>query len=814
MMRPTRLALAALAVFVASAPGADLVVLPPAVTLDGPRATHTLVVERRDGDRLVGDVTADAAFSTDNPAVAVVGPNGLVSPVADGAATVTAKVGNTTAAVKVIVKNAKAPVAWSFKNHVLPVMTRVGCNSGACHGAAAGKGGLRLTLRGYGPEVDYDVLTRQASARRINKTTPAESLFLLKPTAAVEHGGGRRIAPDSPDYRVLAEWIASGLSRPRDDEPTLTSISAFPNAVRLAPGATQRLVVQAAYSDGRVEDVTRWAKFGSTDESVAKVDDDGRIRVEGRGEAAVTVWFSSLVQTVLVTSPYPATPDPAVFAKAPRVNAIDELNLTKLEGLGIPPSPDCGDSAFLRRAYLDATGTLPPAAEVDAFLADEDPKKREKLVDRLLNCPEYVDYWAYKWSDVLLVSSKKLPAPAMWAFYRFVRRAVEEDRPWDRFARDLLTAKGSTLTNGAANYFVLHRDPIDLTESTSMAFLGMSLTCARCHNHPMEKWTQDQYYGMANLFSRVTLKDTGVAGEVIVAASPEGDVRHPRRGTVPAPQPLDGKAVPIESRGDRREVFADWLAGSDNPYFSRALVNRVWRNFFGRGLIDPEDDLRATNPPSDPALIDRLTADFVKNGYGVKSLIRTIMTSAAYARSSDPAHGNEADEKFLSRYRVKRLPAEVLLDAIARVTEVPTDFAGYPPGWRSQQLPDVQVASTFLTAFGRPERVSTCSCERSAEPSVAQALHLANGETLNTKLRAPNGAISRLAASKESDAELLDGLFKAALSRPPTPAERDRLLPLLAGATEGATNPAEARRQAIEDLYWSVLTSKEFLFNH
>jgi hypothetical protein len=573
----------------------------------------------------------------------------------------------------------------------------------------------------------------------------------------------------------------------------------------------------AAYSDGHVEDVTRWAKFGSTDETVVKVDDSGRLKIEGHGEAAITVWFSSMVDLTTVTSPYETKVDPAIFASARRVNPIDDKNLTKLQAIRIPPSPDCGDGAFLRRAYLDATGTLPPANEVDTFRADADPEKRVKLIDRLLESPEYVDFWAYKWSDVLLVSSKSLPGPAMWSFYRAIRKAVAENVPWDQLARRVITAKGSTLSNGFANYYVLHRDPIDLTESSSMAFLGMSLTCARCHNHPLEKWTQDQYYGMANLFARVALKDGATTGDVVVSAAPDGDIRHPRKGTVMAPQPLDAKPLAPESQRDRREPFADWLAGPDNPYFAKAIVNRVWRNFFGRGLIEPEDDLRATNPPSDPALLDWLVADFRAHKYDVKHLARIIMNSGLYARSSEPVAGNEFDVKFLNHYPVKRLSAEVLLDAIARVTEVPTSFSGYPAGWRSLQLPDVQVANTFLTSFGRPERVTTCSCERSAEPSVTQALHLANGETLNSKLRDDKGAVARIAASALCENEVLDGLYRAALGRLPAEAERDKLVPLLAEAAAGLSDPKDitaARRQAVEDLYWATLTGKEFLFNH
>ncbi|MFO0951362.1 MAG: DUF1549 and DUF1553 domain-containing protein [Isosphaeraceae bacterium] len=799
------------------AKAAELRLLPASARLDGPHARQRFLVEEESGGRWVGDVSGQSKFSTDDPRVATVSEDGTVTPVGNGQTTLRARVGGRTANATLSVENQERPDAWSFRNHVEPVLTRAGCNSGACHGAAAGKNGFRLTLRAYGPEVDHAALTRQALGRRVMPTAPSESLLLLKPTGAIEHGGGVRFSPESLEYRVVSEWIADGCPAPSAGDPRVARLEVEPPAALLAPGSHQQVIVRAFYNDGRVEDVTRWAKFASSDDTVAKVDEDGRVKVEGHGEAAVSVWFSSLVATSVLTSPNPTKVDPKVYRDAPRRNPIDDKNLAKLESLNIPPSPDAGDATFARRSYLDATGTLPPVGELERFLSDPSPDRRARLVDRLLQSPEYVDYWAYKWSDLLLVSSNRLPAPAMWAFYRFVRGNVERNEPWDRFARAVVTAKGSTLANGAANYYVLHRDPIDLTESSSMAFLGLSLTCARCHNHPMEKWTQDQYYGMASLFSRVQLKDGPAAGDVVVMPAAEGEIRHPRTGAVMAPQPLDAAAGDTQARGDRREAFADWLARPENPYFDRAVVNRVWHNFFGRGLIDPVDDLRATNPPSDGPLLDWLVNDFRAYGRDVKHLIRTIMTSAVYARSSAPVPGNAGDSKFLSHYPVKRLPAEVLLDAIARVTEVPSSFSGYPAGWRSLQLPDSKVESAFLSSFGRPERLNTCSCERSAEPSMSQALHLANGTTVNDKLRSPESAVAKAMAAKASDAEVLDRLFLAALSRRPTDSERARVLGALAEATKGVADEkarVEARRQAVEDLYWAVLTGNEFLFNH
>lgn len=791
----------------------DLAILPASITLDDPRCSQPVLVERLEQSTPSGDLTAQARFRVEPPGIAAVSPEGVVTPLATGSARLIAQVEGSSASIPIQVALPSEAPAWSFRNHVLPVLTRAGCNSGACHGAAAGKGGLKLTLRGYAPELDHDVLTRQARGRRIDRLEPARSLVLLKTSGALDHGGGLKLWPDSPDYRVLAEWIAAGAPGPCDDDPRYVAIEALPTNARLRPGQSQRVIVQATLSSGRKLDVTRWARFDTTDAAVAVVDERGKIAVQGPGQAAITVGFAGQVALIRLAVPYPDPVPAEVFASSPRHNRIDELNLATLQALGIPPSPPADDATFLRRAYLDATGTLPPVAVVKAFLADADPDRRAKLVDRLLASTEFVDAWTYRLCDILLVSTAKLPAPAMWSFYRYVRQAVEQNLPWDRFAREILTATGSTLDNGAASYFVLHRDPIDLTENVSISFLGLSLTCARCHNHPLEKWTQDQYYGMANLFSRVQLKDGASAEEVLVAPAASGELLHPRRGIPMPPQPLDGQAQPLDSPGDRRLAFADWLTDPANPYFDRAIVTRAWKQFFGRGLIDPEDDLRATNPPSDQALLDWLVADFRAHGRDLKHLIRTIMTSAAYARSGDPVPGQPASPRLLSHYLPRRLPAEVLLDALSAVTESPTAFPGYPAGWHALQLPDVKVASTFLDAFGRPRRENTCSCERSDEPSMTQALQLANGSVLDDKLRADNGAVARLAASDLPDAAVLEHLYLAALSRPPTEAERTRLLPELATPTDAA-DPKQARRQAIEDLFWAVLTSKEFLFQH
>jgi hypothetical protein len=710
----------------------------------------------------------------------------------------------------------------SFRNHVIPILTRIGCNSGACHGALAGKGGFKLSLRGYAPEEDYFVLTRQAGARRVNRAEPSKSLILLKPTTVLPHGGGLKLEVDSPEFRVLADWIANGAPGPSPNDPRVERIEVSPTKRVLKPNDTLQVEVKAFYSDGSSADVTRWAKFASSEDLVAGVDESGLVKVMGHGEAAISALFSNHVAQARIVSPYAEPVDPKLFAGSPRHNVIDEHVLKKLETLRIPPSPQCTDREFVRRAFLDAAGILPTPEEQAAFLKDTRPDKRARLIDALLERPELVDYWTYRWSDVLLISSRRLAQPAMRSFYQFVRQSVADNKPWDRFAREIVTAQGSNLHNGAANYFVLHKDISDLTESTSVTFLGMSITCCRCHNHPLEKWTQDQYWSFANLFSRVGIKNGDRGGEFLVQSLPEGDVLHPKRGEAMPATPLDAK--PATPGTDRREHFAAWLTAPDNPYFAKAVVNRVWRNYMGRGLVEAEDDLRQTNPPSNAELFDALAKDFIAKGYDVKHLMRSIMNSAAYQRSSVALEGNKADDRYYSRYLIRRLPAEVVLDTYSYVTGVPTAFTkvsvgqsggdaptgDYPLGTRALQLPDTQLVSQFLDAFGRPERGQTCSCERQSESSVTQALHLNNGKTLNDKLRDSKSRVEDWMKEKIGDEEAVRRVFELALCRPPRADEQADLLKIM---NEAARDPQNSRREILEDVFWSVLTGREFLFN-
>lgn len=810
------------------APAGELRVYPAEVAISEPNRTQQFVVVEEVDGRAVLDVTAAAKFASSNTAVARVDAAGMLTATGHGEATLTVTAGGRSASATVKVNRSDSPASWNFRNHVVPTLTRNGCNSGACHGALAGKGGFKLSLRGYDPETDHFVITRQAIARRVDLTNPAASLLLRKPIRALPHGGGTRFEEGSDPYRVLREWVDAGAPGPKDSDPRLNRIEVFPKAVLVSPERPKlpfRVIVRATYSDGHTEDVTRWSRFGSSEELVARVSEDGRVTSAGHGEAAITVGFGTKVTTMAVTAPFPNAIAAGTFTKSPRNNYVDQLVLKKLALLRLPPSEPCTDAEFVRRAFLDTCGVLPSPELVTTFLADKDPQRRSKLIDKLLERPEFVDYWAYKWSDLLLVSSRKLPQPGMWAFYRKIRQSVADNEPWDQFTRDVLTASGSTLANGAGNYFVLHKDVSDLTETTAVTFLGTSITCCRCHNHPLEKWTQDEYWAFANLFSRVGLKNGDRAGEVVVQSRAEGEALHLRRGVPMPPRPLDGKPLPADSPIDRRVYLADWLTSPDNPYFAKALVNRVWKNYMGRGLVEAEDDLRETNPPSNPELLDALAADFVAHRFDVKHLMRVILNSAAYQRSSRPLPANAADDRFYSRYLIRRLPAEVILDAYSDLTGVPTPFnqlksnAGdaltpislYPVGTRAVQLPDSLTASRFLEAFGRADRLQTCSCERTSDASVSQALHLNNGVTLNDKLRDGKSIVSRWLAEKLSDTAIVDRLFLMALSRPPAADERGKFLEILAEATKDGP---KARREALEDFVWAVLTGREFLFNH
>jgi hypothetical protein len=721
---------------------------------------------------------------------------------------------------------AALPDTVSFELDVMPILSKASCNGGGCHGALAGKGGFRLSLFGYDPAADHLSITRDARGRRVDLADPGSSLLLIKPTMAVAHKGGKRLDVDGEDYRLLAAWIAAGCPGPDAREKKIVSIALAPAETVLAPGSSHRFTVTATFSDGSTRDVTCWARFTSADETIATIDPTGLVTVVGHGEGAVTAWFSSQIALARVVVPFPNEIPAAVFAQAPRANLVDDLVLEQLQKLHLAPSPPCGDATFMRRAFLDTIGRLPTPEEVRGYLDDADPAKRERLVERLLDRPEFVDYWTYKWSDILLVSGSKLRPDAVNAYYKWIRDRVARNTPWDRLVREVVTARGSSLENGATNFFAVHQDPETMAENVSQAFMSLSINCAKCHNHPLEKWTNDQYYAFANLFARVRAKGWGGDsrsgdGRRTLFVEPRGDLLQPRTGRPQPPAPLDGAPLPADDPGDRREPLAHWLTAPENPYFTRSIVNRVWANFFGMGLVESVDDLRATNPASNENLLAALCRHTVEQGYDLKALMRMILLSETYRRSSDPLPENRVDRKWFARTYPRRLMAEVLSDAIADVTGVRDRYtelamndgsteavAGYTADTRAIQLHDSAVKNYFLQTFGRNARDITCECERSSQPSLVQVLHLANGSTINDKLAAKEGHVTQILATNPAPAALVEAAWLRCLSRLPTDGERAPLESMLAAASP------DEKRALVEDMYWSLLTSREFLFRH
>lgn len=792
----------------------QLELLPKSIVLEGKEGSQQVVLQRSIDGAYIGQQREAVVLTSDNPSVAKIEESHVIA-TGNGTAMIEATLdGKVVARSSVTVTKFDAPFEWSFRNHVESVLSKQGCNGGACHGARAGQKGFRLTLFGFDVDADYSYLTRQALGRRVVPTDPGRSLILTKPTGLLPHKGGVRLDVASKEYRVLAEWIASGTPGPSDADPQITRLEVLPEQSVQKLGDHQQIVVLAHFSDGHVEDATRWSKYTSVHSTVATVGEHGDVEIVGPGEGAIKIWYLNYSAMAFVTVPY-ASSDPAkanvTTEKLAARNFIDERINAKLAALQLPASPRASDATFLRRAYLDTIGVLPTAAETRAFLEDVSPDKRDRVIDALLARPEFVDYWSYKWSDLLLLSGDRLRPKAIETYYGWIRKSVEENKPWDVMVREIVTATGSTHENGAANFYALHQDPEMMAETVAQAFMGLSINCAKCHNHPLEKWTNDQYYGLANMFSRVRAKGwggdfRGGDGMRVVYSDTQGELVQPSRGIPQAPRPLDGAALEFADPIDRRVPLASWLTSPENPYFTRAIANRIWANFFGVGLVEKVDDMRATNPSSNEPLLDDAAKFLVEKKYNLRELMRAILQSESYQRDSQSLPGNKPDERFYSRYYPKRLKAEVMLDAVSQVTAVPTKFKDKPAGTRALQLPDVAVESYFLSTFGRPQRLITCDCERSDEPSMPQVLHLYNGDVINQRLKDEASVVKSLV--EKPTPEIIDELYLSSLSRFPTAEEKARL------ATEIDAAPAEERRAVIEDLYWSVLSSREFLFNH
>jgi hypothetical protein len=752
----------------------------------------------------VQDLTRAAQFASNNEQVVRV-EQGVAVPVGDGKAEIAVTVGGQTAKVAVEVSNFGKPENVSFQYGTLVALSKQGCNMGACHGSPSGKGGFRLSLRAYDPVVDTETLVREAFNRRTNVYEPDSSLLLRKPLMEIAHGGGRRLKKTDPSYELLHDWIAQGCQADPADAPQCVKVEVYPRQrVLRRPAHTQQMLVLAHFSDGSVRDITNIACYSSSDESVATVDNNGLVVGLDRGESAILVRYLEKMETASLV--FLKDIEGFKWNDPAENNFVDHDVFEKLRQLQILPSEVCNDEEFVRRVYLDVIGELPSVAEAQAYLADQSADKRAKLVDALLERPEYADFWAMKWADLLRLRGNKVTPSGVHKFHRWLVAALRDNMPADKFAQTLLLADGSTYANPAANFFRTAADTNDCTETTSQLFLGIRIQCAKCHNHPFERWTQDNYYGIGAFFNRIQKKPGMTAEEQIVWVSRSGEVTQPRTGKQMKPWlPLKGDAdVPGDE--DRRESFARWLTAPDNPFFAKVEVNRMWGHLLGRGVVEPVDDFRDSNPPSSAALLDHLAKDFVQHGFDRKHTVRTILNSRTYQLSSRKNDFNRMDTKYFSHATTRLLSAEQLLDAICRVTGVAEKFAGLPEGTRATQLPSPDVDNYFLKVFGQPARETACQCERSSDSNLSQALQMINGPLVHSKVRDEKNRLRTLVTGGKSDNDVVGELYLAALSRPPSEAE-------LGAASKHITASGD-RMRGLEDVCWALLNANEFLFQH
>lgn len=701
----------------------------------------------------------------------------------------------------------------TFERDIQPILTRAGCNAGACHGKARGQNGFQLSLLAFDHDFDYAAITTEARGRRVFPGNPTFSLLLRKASGQTPHGGGKKLPEDGTAYRTIEKWIAAGCPRTPADAPQITKVTVTPDSKLMAFSSTQQLAVTAHYSDGSTQNVTHLAQFSSSESVYAAVSADGLVKAGPiPGEAAIMARFSEKFAVCTVLIPLPNAVPAEVYDKLPRNNFIDGLVWAKLKQLNLTPSETASDATFHRRVFLDIIGRLPTPDETRSYLADKDPKKREKLIDALLQRPEYGDFWANKWTDLLRPNAYHVGIKATYNLDQFLRKSFRANQPYDEFVRTLIAAKGSTFNNGAVVMYRDRRDPAELTTMVSQLFLGVRLDCAKCHHHPFEIWGQDDFYSFAAFFGRIGRKGQGISApisggeEVVFSATAGAGVKHPLTGKVMTPTPLLGKPMEIAPEKDPREVLAEWVTSPENPYFAKVMANRVWADLMGRGIVEMVDDIRATNPPSNPALLDALAVDFRKNGCDVKRLIKTICMSHAYALSTTPNDRNAADLRNYSRHYRQRLRAEVLLDMVSDISGVPEKFEAMPPGSRAMEVWTARAQSVFLDSFGRPDPNADPPCERTAETTVVQALHLMNSPNLYRKVTDDAGRCAALAKTSKTPAEIVDELYLLAYCRLPSDTER-------VVAVKRFDKPGATRRTAAEDLMWALINTPEFVFN-
>ena len=792
---------------------APISVSPANVTLDGPLDRVQLQVTAQGNSR---DMTRDVEFSVSPEGLAKIDENGRVTPLQNGGGKIVVLSGDAQSEVRVKITNVESHDI-SFAEQVIPVLTKAGCNQGACHASQYGKGNFKLSLLGFAPEQDHAQFVRDWRQRRVSFIAPDESLILRKAMLDVSHGGGQRFRRGSFEHTLFLSWLNEKAPGPKKDEAHVVGMTVEPAEHVYQQDESRQLRVVAKFSDDTERDVTHLARYDSMGEGVARVDKAGLVTAVGPGQAPIMVRYQGQAKVSLILQPRADKGDLSGFVAS---NFIDEELKKHWHRLGVQPAGLCSDEVFIRRAFLDSIGTMPTPERIAAFMKSDAKDKRLQLIDELLGLTgdssrdiynkEYSAYWALKWGDLLRNNRNKVGDGGMWAFYNWMRSSFRENKPFDQFVREIITAQGSIYANGPANYFKIATTPQDLAETTAQVFLGVRLQCAKCHHHPFEVYSQADYYGLAAYFTRVTNKgsvDFGALGrDSVVMIRSSGSISHPRtRKTIP-PTPLQGEPSKLDGVRDLRKPLADWLTSPENDLFARNVVNRFWGYFMGQGLVEPIDDLRATNPPSVPSLMDALAADLVKSGYDVRHLLRTIMISRAYQLASTPLPQNVADTRLQLHYNVKRLPAEVMLDAIDHACGTQERFAGVPLGTRAIELPDSNYPSYFLDTTGRPKRVVTCECERTSSPNLASVLHMLNGDLMQRKLLDKNGRIAKFVGDKTEPEKAIRECYLVTFCREPT----DKELKYAAEFFAGAKTPQDG----YQDILWALMNSREFIFNH
>lgn len=778
-------------------------VSPPTVLLEGPEASEQLLVADMSPDGRSLDLSRSVTYEVAAPQVVRVDTAGMVYPLADGKTEIVIKQGTVQTRVAVEVRGFATPQPIAFEQEIIPILTKAGCNSGGCHGKAEGQNGFKLSVFGSDPAADHAALVSEARGRRIFLSDPVQSLLLRKSISEAPHGGGRRIDKGDRRYQRLLRWIVEGAALSGDASREVVSVAVEPEQQILAPNGAQQLRVIALDRSGRRWCVSAEAEYDSNAKTIATVDRQGLVQADAiPGEAAVLVRYLGHVAVCRITIPR----EGVKFDRPAENNFIDKLVWDKLQRLGIAPSGLADDATFLRRAFLDCIGTLPTAAEARAFLADADAQKRAKLVDRLLAREEYADYWAMLWMDLLRVDKDRVTAPGAVAMARWLRRQFAENRPYDAFARDVLTVQGHTQAEGPGSFYKVLDTPEVLGRSISQLFLGVRIECAQCHHHPSERWGQDDYFGLAGFFTGIVRKNLP-SGRMTIVSLAGTDLKHPRTGEPVAARALGAAPADFTRAIDRRLPLAEWMTAPDNRFFATAIANRLWAHYFGRGLVEPIDDLRATNPATNEPLLAALANHLREVKFDLKAFTRTLLASRAYQLDSHANESNASDEQNFSHAMHKALPAEVLLDSLCQVTNAPEKFNGWPEGYRAIQIWDNRMPSYFFRIFGRPVRASVCECERSNEPSISQALHLMNSNEVMEKIHSRTGRARQLADTELTPAAIIDELYLSALARFPREQERALLLEAFAQSGDG-------RRAAVEDVLWTLLNTKEFLYNN